>query len=415
VRPRRLPTPADRGKTPPGSFQVGKASGLGIALLIGMGLARIGSVAEACPFCGVVAEPLAWRRDAAACVAVGEPAGAPSIAGDGLPERPFRLLAILRGDCGDAGSVVKARPESPAEGTAILFGRETAGDGPRSWAAIAADESLIAHVATAPATDRPAAERLRWFAPRLDHSDPRIADDAFAEFGIAPFEAVREACDAFAARRLAERVADPLGDQRKRGFFGLALGLVAVRTRDPREREAAIAVLEQAVAAPGDDFRAGFDGLLAGLLVAEGEAGLDRIESLGLFGRSPKGGAPRTAPRPVDQRHLLAALRFAWESLPESIPRGRIGAATRRLLDAPVVAADAVVDLARYGEWTAVDAVADLWNSTGRDDPLVRRAVAGYLSACPRPEAGKRLDTILHDDPLAARAALEAARLPLGR
>jgi len=376
---------------------------------------RIGAVAEACPFCGVVAEPLAWRRDAAACVAVGEPDGPPWIAADGLPERSFRLLAMLRGDGDEAGASVIARPESPAEGTAILFGRDTAGDGSRAWAAIAADESLIAHVATAPTTDRPAAERLRWFAPRLDHPDPRITDDAFAEFGIAPFEAVRQAWDAFDARWLAERVADPLGDQRKRGFFGLALGLVASGTRDPIERESALAVLERAVAAPEDDFRAGFDGLLAGLLVAEGEAGLDRIESLGLFGRSSSGEASRVSPRPVDQRHLLAAMRFAWESLPESIPRGRIAAATGRLLEWPVVAADAVVDLARYGEWSAVDAVADLWESTGREDPLVRRAVAGYLSACPRPEARRRLETILHDDPVAARAALEAARLPLGR
>jgi hypothetical protein len=33
--------------------------------------------------------------------------------------------------------------------------------------------------------------------------------------------------------------------------------------------------------------------------------------------------------------------------------------------------------------WEGVAEVAALWDRLGRDDPLVRRAVAGYLTACP--------------------------------
>lgn len=373
-------------------------------------------VAEACPFCGVVAEPLAWKRDTAACVAVGEPDGATSIGVDGLPRRSFRVLSVLAGAGIASGDSVIARPESPSEGTAVLFGRrEGENEATLIWSAIAADEALLAHVVTAPRTDRPAVERLDWFAARLHHPDALIADDAFAEFGIAPFAAVRDAADSFDVAALCAQVIEPLGDQRKRGFFGLALGLAASRATDPLEREAARMVLREAIAAPADDFRAGFDGMLAGLLVAEGEEGLDFIESLGLLGRSDsiEGGAP--IPRPVDQRHLLSALRFAWESLSDSIPRSRVAAATRELLRWPVVAADAAVDLARYGDWSAVDVVAELWSSLGREDPLVRRAVAGYLFACPEPIARKRLEAIRRQDPLAAEAALEAARFPLAR
>ena len=73
------------------------------------------------------------------------------------------------------------------------------------------------------------------------------------------------------------------------------------------------------------------------------------------------------------------------------------------------MAADAAIDLARYRHWDAWEDVAALWDSIGRDDPLVRRAVAGYLAACPLPAAARRLDALRQQDPQRAEAALEAA------
>jgi hypothetical protein len=146
--------------------------------------------------------------------------------------------------------------------------------------------------------------------------------------------------------------------------------------------------------------------LFAGRLVAEGELGLDWLESRGLTGPTA---------RPLDQKHLLAAVRFAAENLADSIPRRRIVAVTRALLAAPVVAADAAVDLARYEAWDAVVDVAGLWDSLGVDDPVVRRAVAGYLAACPAAEAKARLEAIRAREPERLAAALAAALLPPGR
>jgi hypothetical protein len=76
------------------------------------------------------------------------------------------------------------------------------------------------------------------------------------------------------------------------------------------------------------------------------------------------------------------------------------------------VAADAVIDLARQQAWGDADTVAALWESLGDDDPLVRRAVAGYLTACPLPEAKRLLEHIRSRDPERLHAAIEAARLP---
>ena len=167
-----------------------------------------------------------------------------------------------------------------------------------------------------------------------------------------------------------------------------------------------IDALHRAVEAPADDFRAGFDGVLAGVLVAEGEAGLDFLEHRGLFARQA---------RALDQRHLLAALRFAGESLTYEIPRGRIVAATASLLASPAVAADATVDLARYRAWETVAEVSRLWDTLGNDDPVVRRAVAGYLAACPLPAARQELERISRQNPGVLKQALDAAALPPAR
>lgn len=360
--------------------------------------------AVGCPFCGVVGRSLAERRDAADLTVVAEPAGDPGKDTSGIAIQTFRVLTVLRGG-GDPPKTATARIESPVKGTAILFGKsdDAAAGKPVRWTAVAADEALIGHVAAAPASGDPAEKRLRWFATRLEHPEPAIAEDAFTEFGLAPFEAVRNVADAFDPVKLRQWVAGEGIDERRRGFYALAVGLTATTEKHAAERDASVAILRKSVLAPADDFRAGYDGLLAGLLVAEGPRGLDVIEQAGLL---------RPEARPVDQRHLLSALRFAWESLADSIPRPRIAAATAKLLAAPVVAAEATVDLARYREWDHARSVAGLWDSLGGDDPLVRRAVAGYLVACPRPEAKDLLEAIRSRDPDRLRDAITAAALP---
>lgn len=360
------------------------------------------SVAVACPFCGVVGQSLAQRRDEADVVAVGEADGEPAGDSEGLPSQRFRVHQLLRGEFRPAGGTITARVLAPATGTAILFARDT-DDGGLRWSAMQADEAVLGHVAAAPAWVEPPAERLRWYAKRLEHPDPAIAADAFTEFGLAPYAAVRAASDAFDTAALRRWVIDPGIDQRRRGFYGLAVGIVAAAAKSHDERAASVGVLRDAVTAPASEFRAGFDGLLGGMLVAEGESAMDVFEEMGLFAASA---------RPADQKHLLAALRFAGEELADTIPRPRVAAATARLLASPATATDATIDLARYAAWEHAEAVAALWDRLGGDDPLLRRAVAGYLSACPRPEARRLLEVIRGRDPARLDAAMKAAQLP---
>jgi hypothetical protein len=369
--------------------------------------------AAACPFCGTVGQSLAQRRDAAAIVAVAEAEGTAAAEPSSVLMQRFRIDQVLRNTAhaSVAGATVPARVAGPIAGTAVLFGTVTAASteaaaDDRSWSAVAADESLLGYVAAAPATDLPAAERLRWFATRLEHPDPAIAADAFTEFGLSPFTAVRAAASALDPARLQAWVSEPGIDARRRGLYGLLLGVVAAAAKDPAVARTCIDTLHRAVEAPADDFRAGFDGVLAGVLVAQGQDGLDYFDRCGLLSRRA---------RALDQRHLLAAVRFAAESLSEAIPRGRLIAATAALLASPAVAADATVDLARYQAWDTAAEVSRLWDTLGADDPVVRRAVAGYLTACPLPAAKQALEQIRSRDPQRLQQALDAAALPMAR
>lgn len=382
--------PSGRG---PGIFRL---LGLAAVLLI---LPAISS--EACPFCGPVGDSLARRRDSAGYVCIAEAADRARPDASGLLAGAFRVIQVLpdtpgRVD-GEPPTLVTARVAAPVEGTAVLFG---SAESPVRWTAVAADETLLGHVVTAPAITEPVGERLAWFAARLEHPEPAIADDAFAEFAVAPFPAVREAAAALAKRPLEKWVADPATDQRRRGFYGLALGIVVAA--GSAGGEATSAPLRAALDTAGGDFRTGADGLMAGILVAEGVEGLDWL-------------ADRASPdRPVDQRQLLAALRFAREYLTGTIPPARISAVTAELAQSPAVAALAIIDLARAEAWEEVDAVAAWWDAAA-DDPLIRRAVAGYLVACPSAAAREHLDRIGREDPAALAAARAAADLPLGR
>lgn len=361
------------------------------------------SLADAfgCPFCGVVGPSLAERRDRAAAVAVGVPDGSAADLARIPARQEFRIDQVLRGDA-PVGELVTADVTEPCRGTALLFGTPAEGNTLR-WSALEADEALLGHVAAAPPVALPNAERLRWFARRLEHPAAAIAADAFAEFGRADFTDVRAAAHAVDPASLRAWVTEPGIDGRRRGLYGLLLGVAAVRAGDSAVAGDCVAALHRAVEAPADEFRAGFDGVLAGVLVAEGPRGLDFLRRRGLFAATA---------RPMDQRHLLAALRFAGESLGDSLPPDAVAAATARLLMSPAVAADAVVDLARYRWWGAVDDVAALWDALGGDDPLVRRAVAGYLAACPEPAARRHLDRLRREDPRRLEQALEAAALP---
>jgi hypothetical protein len=302
-----------------------------------------------------------------------------------LPDRPGGLFLLLGEPFDEAAS--KAGPngaERPAGSAALR------------WQALAIEETGYAYLARLPSARRPAKERLRHAARFLEHADPLVAADAYAEFAHAPYDEVRRVADALSSERLRQWLVDQGVPAERRGFYAVALGLA----ESPAERTQNAALLEQLIDEPADDFRAGFDGVLAGYLLLAGGAGLDKVETKLLANRKARDG---------DVRHALSALRF-YHDYGRDIPPERLGRALVRLLARPEFAAAAIVDLARWEYWPALALVARLYGAANYDTPAVREAVVGYLLVCPEAAAKAALAELRARDPAGVAAAEAAAR-----
>ena len=128
--------------------------------------------------------------------------------------------------------------------------------------------------------------------------------------------------------------------QQRRGFYGMMAGVLA--RQSPKESQSACTNALISMHLPEDqsnDFQAGLDGIMAGLFIALGEQALPILERRGLFENEAS---------PVDQRHLLQALRFCWEYPSDTVPRTEVILITRKLLPVPHLTREVIVDLSRY-------------------------------------------------------------------
>ncbi len=243
-----------------------------------------------------------------------------------------------------------------------------------------------------PSLKTPTIERLHYFANYLEHADPLVAEDAYLEFGHAPFDVVARMADALSGRKLRKWLVDPAVPEARKGFYGLAIALAA----PPAERAATAAFLREQIMAPANDFRAGFDGVLGGYLLLAGMPGLELIESRYLANPNSADG---------DVRHALTALRF-YHEFGREIPRPRLAQAAAALLDRGEFAAEVITDLARWEAWDSLPDVVRIY-SLPTTDARTRRAVVGYLLACPDAEARHALARLRSADPAGVDAAEE--------
>jgi hypothetical protein len=362
------------------------ASALGIAVFAA-------DTSSACPFCTALGPSLCQQREQATIAALAE------LEGPATGKRSnLRLHRVLEGAALVAGKQtleleidVTAKPG----GLLLVFGNGPP-DAPLdklTWHAVLVDETSYAYFARAPSSKTALLERLRYFVPFLEHRDPLIAEDAYLEFGHAPFDQVASLAEILPLARLRDWLTDPQVRPAHKGFYGLALGLAG----DAPMRRANAEFLRKLILAPDNDFRAGFDGILGGYLLLAGSGGLELVESRYLSN-------PRAADG--DVRHALTALRF-YHEYGHEIPVARQQSALRQLLARPEFSEAAITDLARWKDWDAVDRIAGLYVQPAYAQPATRRAIVGYLLACPTAKASAALAQLRQNDPRGVAAAEE--------
>ncbi len=396
---------ATRCASSPISFTLWQAVGLALVVVPWAVGTRS---AVGCPFCPTL--PATWSQRCAVATqwGWGEVVALPSggiqlrlrqvVRGASLAGGGPRTVELPSGFAARSGALALAWGNVADEGGAAPSAQPALGGDALVWEVEVLSEVALGYVLRAPAEDRPTSERLTYFARYLEHRDAAIASDAYAEFARASFDEVR-AVESLDAVRLREWLADNAVPAERKGLYGLCLGWVGGATERDRNLQALLAVVD----APASDFRRGFDGVLAGLMLAGGEAGLDIVANHFL-------GAPQAADG--DVRHALTAVRF-YEQIAQGDLQEWVQHSVRPLLWRPEFAPDAIVDLARWQDTAVLEEVVACYAQPGYPQPATRRAVVGYLRALDQHDA---LASLRRQDPAGVAAAeADLERLPVVR
>ena len=372
-------------------------------------LSTLTSTSSACPFCGPVETPLSYGIARSSDVAIGESLTEAVANRQGQRRQSFSLLSrILPTSSGrkaisiePAVPPVEAAVETTFSGTALLFNLPAVG-----WKAIAADEMFIGYTLQIPPLKKQIFKdknRLEWFAQWLDHPNHAISKDAYAEFALAPFQEVRDSTHAFSPAEVIDHLRDLSLQQQRRGFYGMVAGVLA--RQSPKESQIACtnALIREITEHQSNDFQAGLDGIMAGLFIALGEQALPVLKRKGLFENTAS---------PVDQRHLLQALRFCWEYPTDTVPRTEVILITRKLLPVLHLTREVIVDLSRYQDWNFRNQIVAMWDTLGGEDPLIRPAIVGYLLACPSEKSASLLAQLREKNIELFEKAQQAAAIP---
>jgi hypothetical protein len=154
---------------------------------------------------------------------------------------------------------------------------------------------------------------------------------------------------------------------------------------------------------PSSDFQTGLDGIIAGLFIALGEKTLPLLEHQKLF---------QSDASPINQRHLLQALRFCWEYPSDTIARKKVVSITRELLTIPHLSREVIVDLSRYQDWESCDSIAEIWDTLGTENPFIRPTIIGYLLTCPLEKSSVKLTELRNKNIKTFEEARQAALMP---
>lgn len=383
-----------------------------LALLIGLAAAP----ARACPFCSAVSLTFAQeiaQSEAAVIAKLVEPppaaALAPAATGP-LPKGKFEVVEVLKGGdlvgaAGHAGA--DATPietimldEQPVGTTFLLLGVEPPN---LVWSSpIRVGDRAIAYLKQLDGLPEKGADRLAFFLAHLEDEDDTLTRDAYDEFAVAPYEDVKALEDRMDAAQFLAWIEDPKIPANRRRLYATMLGICGT----PADAERIAAILEgKGLAAEEPEVRNGLDALIACYAALEGAPALDLVDRLFLRRVEGEKEVPFT-----ETYAAVMALRFLGEES-DLVPRERVLASLKLLLDEPKLADLVIADLARWQDWSVVDRLVAIFKDAKADNIFVREPIVNYLRACPLPEAAAAVTELEQIDPEAVRRAATLAGL----
>ena len=345
----------------------------------------------ACPFCSAVSETFTEEIGSMDAVVIAKLVKS-SPAADGevnkVPRAKFKVTRVVKGE----GLVTLDQ-----EIETIYFGDAKPGqsfrimgvDPPKvMWSTpLQLSERATEYIPQLLALPGKGPERLFFFQQYLEDSDEMLARDAYDEFAKAPYSAVKELQPRMDRTQLVSWIRNPDVPASRRRLYLTMLGVCGGSEDLP--------LLEEMLKSDDRKMKAGLDAMIGCYLTLRGSDGMPLIEEQFL---------KDTDAEYSDTYAAIMALRFHGSET-DIIPKERILAALRLMLERPQLADLVIPDLARWQDWSVMPRLVQLFKEADEKSSWVRVPVINYLRACPEPAAQKYISELEKVDPAAVKRA----------
>jgi hypothetical protein len=354
-----------------------------------------GSIAEACPFCNAVSQTLRQEMGSMDAVVIATSLQDDTTRNKETGEVLMKVEVVLKGaDLIKVGQEVKA----------IYYGEVSIGrrfmlsgvDPPDlQWSCLPVSKRAEKYIGNITKLPDDSLERLRFYHKFLQDEESMLARDAYDEFAVAPYDAVKKLGPEMDRKQLLDWIGDPeMATDRKRLYLTM-LGVCGDEKNLP--------FLEKMLRSTQKSTRGGLDALIACYLTLAGEKGLPLVDELFL--------ANKKAPY-ADTYAAIMAVRFHGTE-GDVLPRSALVESLHHVLDRKDLADLVIPDLARWSDWSQIDRLEDLFVKADPDNNWVRVPVVNYLRACPLPAAKKALKKLEEIDPESVRRANTFFSIPV--
>ncbi len=346
------------------------------------------AVTQACPFCTSLPRTLSddLEESTAAVIARCESIAADP---DGFHVCKMRILEVMKGSPKLKESVVEVITLDPLS-KETTFWMAGYGETSTQWATPQAiTNEGITYLRSLGDLPGEGPQRLEHFLRFLQHPDKLVADDAYNEFAEATLEDIAGLQDNLDRRWVIAQLQDTSLPRHRRRLCWTFLSQCGLPTDAGLFDDS----LKKRQADPL--FDPGMDAAIACYITLGGEALLLRIERDYLSNREASY---------VDAFAAVSAIRVHGTEL-DVFSRERLSKSLRQLLQRPELADLVIPDLARWGDWSAIDRMEELFKFPTEKNAMLRPATVLYLKNCPLPSAAETLDRLRAIDAKTVRMA----------
>jgi hypothetical protein len=360
------------------------------AVLAGVLLA-VAQPASACPFCAAPGQTLTAEVAQADFILYGTLTNAvpDATGGFGKGTTDLKVELVIKSHDMVAGKKTLTMPRYiPPDGKEtkylVFFNVFNGQIDPYRGEAVPADSKLPDYLKGALAVrEKDVVTRLKYFFDYLEDPDLVISTDAYSEFGVAEYKEVRPVAEKLSTDTLLKWLKDPNTRPTRYGLYGLLLGHCGKK----EDAKAIRTLLDD----PNHSFTSGLDGVLAGYILLDPQAGWDYLTTM-----------VSDQSKEFPQRYAaLKTVRFFWEYRPDVIPNARVLEAMTKLIGQSDLADLPIEDLRKWQCWELTPLVLSYANKESHNIPIVKRSILKFAvsASAHKPAAAEFVKQAREKDP----------------